>query len=505
VTLTEALAELGLQPGADAETVRRTYLRLIKTRKPESDPEGFRRAREAFEIARGAGEIAFFAAESERRHPPAAPDGGSAAPTSDGDVAMSPPAADPFAVFVRDWEAVPASAGIRARVEIARRAIAALPRDPRPYWLMVQTRSELGTDAEIAEALRAGHSVGWVEFLEALLARVPRLATVAEIDEALRAPSPTLQLLGAAALAPRDPARATSTVVEVVRSARRDAKGEIPISRLLGVILSLHESGASMHAVAAHSEVAGLLRDHGVELALLHGPFGGVWTMAGELAALPLEFPPALRRSFAAATRAGDLQSAFYDACFHARLHRREVAGWVRRTEGVAPNVSATLKGALARERGADRQRSRSRGWVWFAVPCLLAVVRFFASNSGPSPYTHVGSQSSSYYQAQGLPRRHAASPGAPASLPLLTQAGIELCGADWSGPDRLSCDRVREMIEALSYGECERAQKLVYRLKSELTGHPETEAERRLFTSYDLASWQACRRPAPVPAENAQ
>jgi len=191
VTLTEALAELGLQPGADAETVRRTYLRLIKTRKPESDPEGFRRAREAFEIARGAGEIAFFAAESERRHSPptpATPESGPSAPSSHGDAAPPPPAVDPFAVFLDDWRAVPASAGNRARVEIAQQAIAELPRDPRPHWLMVQTRSELGTDAEIAEVLRAGHRGGWVEFLEALLARFPQLATVAEIDEALGAP-----------------------------------------------------------------------------------------------------------------------------------------------------------------------------------------------------------------------------------------------------------------------------------------------------------------------------
>jgi hypothetical protein len=480
-------------------------LRLIKTRKPESDPEGFRRAREAFEIARGAGELAFFAAESERRHSapaPAAPESGPAAPTSDGDVPTPPPAMDPFAAFLHDWRAVPASAGFRPRVEIARRAIAALPRDPRPYWMMVQTRSELGTDAEIADALRAGHRGGWVEFLEALLARVPRLATVAEIDEALAAPSPTLQLLGAAAVAPRDPARAASVVVELVRAARAEAKGDIPVSRFLGVILSLHESGAPVHAAAAHSAVADLLRDHGLELALLNGPLGGVWTMTGELATLPLEFPPALRRSFAASTRAGDLQSAFYDACFHARHHRREVVQWVRRTEGVAPNVSATLKGALARAQQGDRLRVRagSRWWVWFAVPCLLAVVRFFAGNSGPSPYTHVGSQSPSYFESRGLP-----STRTPSSLPIVRQAAIDLCGADWSMADRLPCDQVRAAVDALTGGECDRAHRFIQSLKFSLHGDPPTEPERRVLTSCDLAWWEECGRAAPAPSENAQ
>ena len=507
MTLTEALAELGLQPGADAETVRRTYLRLIKTRKPESDPEGFRRAREAFEIARAAGELAFFAAESERRHSaptPAAPESAPAAPTSDGDVPTPPPAVDPFAAFLHDWRAVPASAGVRPRVEIARQAIAALPRDPRPHWMMVQTRSELGTDAEIADALRAGHRGGWVEFLEALLARVPRLATVAEIDEALAASSPTLQLLGAAAVAPRDPARAASVVVELVRAARAEAKGDIPVSRFLGVILSLHESGAPVHAAAAHAAVADLLRDHGLELALLNGPLGAVWTMAGELATLPLEFPPALRRSFAASTRAGDLQSAFYDACFPARHLRRDVVQWVRRTEVVAPNVSATLKGALARAQQGDqlRVRSGSRWWVWFAVPCLLSALRFCASNNGPSTYIPVGDRSPSSFPAAPV----FSSPHTPASMPIVRQAAIHLCGPDWSLPNRrLPCDDVRAMVEALAADECDRADRLIGSLNLSLRGDLPTEPERRVLTSSDLAWWEECGRAAPAPSENAQ
>ncbi len=469
MTLTEALAELGVKAGADADTVRRTYLRLIKERKPESDPEGFRRAREAFEIVRGAGEIAFFAAESERRRSapsPSTAERPSPPPAQDGDAATPLSGTDAFAAFLHDWRAVPASAGMRPRVEIARRAIAALPHDPRPYWLMVDTRAELGTDAEIADALRAGHRGGWIEFLEALLARVPRLATVAEIEEALSGPSTTLQLLGAAALVPRDPARATSVVVDFVRAARGKPTGDIPISRLLSVILALHESGAPVYAAAAHAAVTGLLRDQGVELALLKGPLGGAWAMAGELAALPVEFPPTLRRSFASSTRAGDLQSAFYDACFHARHYRREVVDWERRTDGVAPNVSATLKAALARARGGDRRRVRSgaRWWIVLAIPAFLAIMRLFAGGDGPSTYTHVGGRSPSDLAAPLLK-----SPRAPVSMPIVTQAAIELCGGDWSTPGRLSCDEVRATVDALAAGECERADGLIRDLKLEL------------------------------------
>jgi len=52
VNIDEAYRELGLAEDADADTVRRAYLRLLKTRKPEVDPDGFQRLREAYELAK---------------------------------------------------------------------------------------------------------------------------------------------------------------------------------------------------------------------------------------------------------------------------------------------------------------------------------------------------------------------------------------------------------------------------------------------------------------------
>lgn len=45
-----AFGELGLAAGTPSGELRRAYLRAVKQRKPEVDPEGFRRAREAFEL-----------------------------------------------------------------------------------------------------------------------------------------------------------------------------------------------------------------------------------------------------------------------------------------------------------------------------------------------------------------------------------------------------------------------------------------------------------------------
>jgi hypothetical protein len=48
----EAFRELGIERTVTADEARRAYLRLLKTRKPEVDPDGFRRLREAYELVR---------------------------------------------------------------------------------------------------------------------------------------------------------------------------------------------------------------------------------------------------------------------------------------------------------------------------------------------------------------------------------------------------------------------------------------------------------------------
>jgi hypothetical protein len=69
--------ELGVEPGAEPDTIRRAYLRKVKVHKPEVDPDGFKRVREAFEVL---GRWAAFQAHLRRQQTESAPEPGAAPP-----------------------------------------------------------------------------------------------------------------------------------------------------------------------------------------------------------------------------------------------------------------------------------------------------------------------------------------------------------------------------------------------------------------------------------------
>ena len=73
MTATEARDLLGVTDGVDAPSLRRAYLRAIKKHPPERDPEGFSRARAAYDLllARLGGFTAVPGANETEAAPPA--------------------------------------------------------------------------------------------------------------------------------------------------------------------------------------------------------------------------------------------------------------------------------------------------------------------------------------------------------------------------------------------------------------------------------------------------
>ncbi len=76
MTFQEALDELGVGRDASPDEARRAYLKLLKTRRPETDPQGFMRLREAYDLVKGA----LDAREAVRRRMEALAEGAAPAP-----------------------------------------------------------------------------------------------------------------------------------------------------------------------------------------------------------------------------------------------------------------------------------------------------------------------------------------------------------------------------------------------------------------------------------------
>lgn len=483
MTVQEALAELGVEPGADVETIRRAYLRLVKTRKPEADPEGFKRAREAFEVARGAGEMEALMVASATPEPPPS------AEASAGDPEKTPPPVriDPFQPYLDAWKAIPASSDMRLRLKVAVDARAALPDDRRAYWLVVSTLDGRALNVDLAEALRAGWRQGWPEFLEALLLRLPGTAARAEVDAALQSPREPLRLLGATVVARWDATRAASVVVEtcegILSAPPGGAPRAVPVERMLQVVLALHELRAVSEATRAQAALRRCLQETGLELRLMSGPLGGLWILAEELGRLPADFPLPLRAAFAAAARSGDMRSAFFEACFHVRHHKREVRAWVKRLGETVPNVVGTLRGAIQREAAKKRSFNFS-GIRWYVViwPAFM-LLRFLVSGDACVP-----SYTDHTHPPVSEPVPRVADPRLVQVRDLIRQE------CDDSGPrhGQLVCADIQATLAALDAGECAEVQPLPI-LKQKLRVQQETELDARLVTNLELVTWQIC------------
>jgi len=175
VTFEEALGELGITAAADAQTARRAYLKLIKVRKPETDPEGFQRARRAYER---------ITAQLDRGEPQ---------PVSTS-VLAAPAGTEPTTIdgFRAELAAMPPGASVETPIAIARRAIAALPDEEEPVHWLLHALVDADRRDEAISALRASRS-RFPALLLDLALRFPAVLTEDEVrDVAAKATPPML-------------------------------------------------------------------------------------------------------------------------------------------------------------------------------------------------------------------------------------------------------------------------------------------------------------------------
>ena len=433
-----------------------------------------------------------------RRAPAAAP---TAAPPDGGD---RPQADVIFDGFSSAWNSVPPSADQRQRLEIAREAVAVLPDDPRAHWLLVTTLSRLGPDTALADALRAGWRAGWPEFLEALLVRLPGRATREEIDAAFSLRDPETRLAAAAAAVGWDPKRAGGLIVELCRTAMDeplDARGDhvrdLPIPRLLDVILALHAAGALDAATEAQAALRSCLQESGLELALVHGPLGGIWTLTEEIGGLPPDFPQTLRTAFAIATRTGDLSSAYVDASRLIVSDRAHVRRWATKLVDTAPNVAGILRTALTQQAAGSVEQAgfQVSRLSFLLIPLALALIRMCASAPQPSYSPPIVQVDRPIYGH--IPLGTDPVPGSAFKTQLdvgpLTTASDDLCGPDGSRRGQLVCADVEALVNALLEHDCDASRGRVAAVRKVLRDKPPWTPDARFLTSVFIARWQLC------------
>ncbi|MEO0321496.1 MAG: J domain-containing protein [Myxococcota bacterium] len=293
MNLLEAREFLGVTAEDDAKAVRRAYLRLLKKHKPESDPEGFQRLREAFELAkRGVGfvpkplpaELASLLGGEGAALAPAATEPAETAPS------------DPLDGLKRSIERIE---DLATRVAVARDAVAEFPDRPDAHWMLFWLLDEAADDASLLEAARAAADRGFVELLVEVHHMGLRLAPEDHVRVAERLEH-TEPLAAVALLAKKEPQRAEALFHAAIE--RADAKGDtVHHYHALDALFGLFATGSSV-GPKAYARYREHLTATGTERQL-QGTQVLRFLLLRELAGLPESFPPAVLGPLAEAAR----------------------------------------------------------------------------------------------------------------------------------------------------------------------------------------------------------
>jgi hypothetical protein len=303
VTAEEARGRLGLSESGPLEkaAVRRAYLQAIKKHKPEVDPEGFRLAREAFELLDQLIALGMEAAPpiAAGPAPPPAADTGTTPPAGP----SSPQGPDhprdtshlePFRERLRQMFGLP----WHQRAEVGWAAYDSFPGDLAAREFLLELLPPQEARADIVAILLEGVRVGDPSCLYRLLRFAPEAVPIAELERMENDGSPYQRLLAAQARIERgDPDRGLVVLDQLLAPPpdlvpepglvagaletvfRLEARGDLQRAALLRGFLHQYLGGPTLPAGSAGAEVAAL------------------FALSSELASV--ELPAPLRRELA--------------------------------------------------------------------------------------------------------------------------------------------------------------------------------------------------------------
>jgi hypothetical protein len=344
VTLDEAFAELGINRDATADEARRAYLKLLKLRKPETDPQGFMRLREAYELAKERLDNSYFffhAPSAVVERPPIEPE---PEPEPEPSSELEPPA---------PAETAPAET--------------APPDDAPPP----QDDEEPADSVPIAPPYAPDD-------------------TREEEDDTPSQEDASYEDL----LASGCHEEAAAALSRIFREATTKMHGETPpIYDALRLLVTLHAENALAAAAELHASVAAWLAASGQEAKLIRGESAARWHLLRELAALPSTFPKLVRSAIARAMLVGDLGHARGEL----EAIRRQASSVTRAAAGTLRAKAPNLAGALAdvldpppprpASTGGGQGSARSAWWVVALVVGVLRVVLMIGRTSTTPTY----------------------------------------------------------------------------------------------------------------------
>lgn len=481
MTLDQALTELGIDRDAGADQARRAYLKLLKLRKPESDPQGFMRLREAYELAKER-----LGARDELFRAIALANAG-AAPASelfDDGAASDPkphePASDVHAPIEPVEEASEPSAGD---------ADLPLPDAGEPA---ARAEAPAPETAEAAPAPEPFEPFD-VELFDVLL----------RVGEHVQAAEQLSRFLDGAAL--------------------HAEPQPLPLAKALQLLLALHGQGAVAPALALHGSLARWLTASGQEARLLRGEAAARWSLLGELAALGGGFPQPARRAIAEAMLAGNLGEAKKDFITIHAMQPAVARGAARELRSKAPILAAALADALdppLLTRSAPAQPSpqrSSRGGYWAIATVIIAVLRLMAYGLRSTPTyhdnpsidpsrwgSHLTDDAPSSTAPRGYAPRRATTPEARKDRVLERVESTRIhawymMGLD-AGRQRIDYTKVTADVDtvasAVERGDCKAARGAMAKLSARTRAAAEDEAGRREVEGLASALDSFCGAP---------
>ncbi len=318
----EALRFLGLEEGAGASTVRRAYLRKLKDHKPDRDPEGFKRLREAYEAA----------ADAVARPEEPVPEDFRGRDREDFAEAEDD---FPLAPYLERMDGVPdgeTDAGDRQN-EIAREALRDHPELEDALLLLASAQRFFGREEDAVETLRRGLEAGHARCLHALATWRPERLSARQ-EERWRDGAEPIEMLEVAdvRLAREDVEQGMSLVRQALERHDPITPGPPLAPPLALLALRLHAccrpelAREVTEQIEAQLELRPLEPDSAVR-------FSVQLTLSQELDALPLDFPASLRRAMAV----GILEGRMVDA--GDAMHEYAMAH-----PGIAPDVAEHLE-----------------------------------------------------------------------------------------------------------------------------------------------------------------